>query len=207
MLRRTRPVGTQAASDAYWRARRLEILARRQAGETESELADAYGVTLYQVRTTLVRARAEVGAVAALSRLTDGRRAWAVGQIRRRRLALELRNAGAPRSYVAEQLGVTTCMVTYLTNMGRWDAASSDPERAGKPVAEPLLDWLAGVPADWVGMPADDFVAQAVAAMGHPVERYALCRMMAPLGYGFRRGRLARRDTDAAPAPAARAVA
>lgn len=84
MLRRTRPVGTQAESDAHWRARRLEILARRQAGETESELADAYGVTLYQVRTTLVRARAEVGAVAALSRLTDGRRAWAVGQIRRR---------------------------------------------------------------------------------------------------------------------------
>ena len=206
VLCRLRPTGLQAASNARWRARRQEILARRHAGESEDSVAEAYGITVNQVRSTVVRARAEAGGQALMSELPGGRRALVAGQVRRRR-ALELRNAGAPRSYVGEQLGVSVWMVTRLANLAACDAMSSDPERAGEPVAEPLLEWLAKLPGDWAGMPSAELAARASAAMGHPVERQALWRKLMQSDWCLRSGRLVRRVADAPAALAMRAVA
>lgn len=53
LLCRRKPMGLQSALGARCLARRLELLARREAGTSVAELAYAYGVTTYQVRSTL----------------------------------------------------------------------------------------------------------------------------------------------------------
>ena len=197
-----------AVLDTKLRGRRVTMLARREAGETEAELAATYGITGYQVHSILTVARADTDQQPAFAAASVLWRRRLTMRVRQRRQALELPNAGAPWAYIADLFGVGLNTVSYLTRMARYDAASSDPDRAGPPVAEPLLDWLVGLSADWVGMGQDEFFERVASAMRHPVDRQTVRRKMTESGWEIRRGQLQLRVAiDTPPASLLRAAA
>lgn len=124
------------------------------------------------------------------------RREQASAWVPRRRRALELHKAGAPRAYIATQFGVSPNTVSYLIRVAIYDAASSDPEQPLGPVAEPLLDWLAQLPHDWAGMDRREFLERGTAAMGHPVGAPVLLRKLSLSDWDVCNGRLTRRVSE-----------
>ena len=96
-----------------------------------------------------------------------------------------------------------------LVRDGQADALRTDVPAivAMGPVAEPLRDWLAELPADWAGMGKHDFLNWASLAMGYPVYTRSVGRQMFGTDWEFRRGRLARVALDTPLAPVLQAVA
>lgn len=167
--------------------RRLQLLARTQAGERPRQIAADLGVTSRQVRRWTAWARRHMGV------------SWEVDQRKRRRRMLEMRNAGYSYGVIADAFGISESMVGNALPIA-WREAYADVDGWGPP-AEPLLDWLRQLPLeDAAGMPEVDLLAQAEAAMGHPVAPRLLWRKLSREGWRIRMGCLMRRKHADAPA-------
>ena len=114
--------------------RRLQLLARTQAGERPLQIAADLGVTSRQVRRWTAWARNHV------------RVSWAADQRKRRRRMLEMRNAGHSYGVIADAFGVSESMVGNALPIA-WREAYADVDGWGPP-AEPLLDWLRQLPLE-----------------------------------------------------------
>lgn len=98
-----------AVLDAKLCDRRVTMLERREAGETEAELAATYGITGYQVQSILTVARADTDQQPAFAAASVLWRRRLTMRVRQRRQALELQNAGATWAYSAD------CLVSAST--------------------------------------------------------------------------------------------
>ena len=158
-----------------------------------AELAASYQVSVSHLKNMLIHARVATGLRMALTGLGE-RRELVLVWIRRRWQALELYNSGASWDCIGELIGIRSAAVVHFLRLARCDALALDVVELLGPVAEPLADWLRGMPADRRGL-----MELAAVAMGHLVSVPVMFRMMASCDWHLADGRLARLPSVDAP--------
>ena len=153
-----------------------------QAGETPTQIGADVGATGKQVGNWIQWAKRKFASGGV----------WSNSGVEQRRRMLEQRNAGQSWEMLAEQYGITAKTASEYLRRARKEAQLGIG--GDRPVAEPLLEWLSRLGEPFVRMSEAEFLGEAAAAMGHPVERKAVMLKLRFTDWRLKKGWLVRRN-------------